>query len=43
MLKHEHWAGFLAVVEKEYSDLQEQGTFVPVPKAKAEDFIIPTH
>ena len=42
MLKHEHQAGFLAAVEKEYSDLQEQGTFVPVPEAKAKDFIIPT-
>ena len=42
MLKYEHQAGFLAIVEKEYSNLQEQGTFVPVPEAEAEDFVILT-
>ena len=42
MLKHDHWAGFLATTELEYSNLQEQGTFVAVPTAEASDFVILT-
>ena len=42
MLKHDHRAGFLATAELEYSNLQEQGTFVAVPVAEASDFVIPT-
>jgi hypothetical protein len=42
MLRHSHRAGFMAAVEREYSDLQEHGTFVPVPEAEAEAFVIPT-
>jgi hypothetical protein len=42
MLRHDHRAGFLAAVELEYGNLQEQGAFVAVPEAEASEFVIPT-
>ena len=43
MLLHPHRASFQSAANLEYNELFDRGTFVPVDKNEAEEFIIPTH